>query len=41
MEKNFPKISVVMPIYNADLFLKESIESILMQTYTNFEFIMV
>lgn len=30
-----------MPVHNADLFLKESIESILNQTYANFEFILV
>lgn len=30
-----------MPVYNADDFLLESVESILHQTYTNFEFIIV
>ncbi|WP_238916549.1 glycosyltransferase [Clostridium sp. YIM B02555] len=34
-------ISVVMPVYNAEKYLKESIESILNQTYENFEFIIV
>jgi len=35
------KISVIMPVYNAEKFLKEAIESILNQTYSNFEFIIV
>lgn len=38
---NQPLISVVMPVYNAGDFLVESIQSILNQTYTNFEFIIV
>ena len=36
-----PKISVVMPVYNREQYLKESIESILNQTFTDFEFIIV
>ena len=36
-----PKISVVMPVYNREEYLKESIESILNQTFTDFEFIIV
>lgn len=36
-----PFISVVMPNYNAGKFLKFSIESVLGQTYKNFEFIIV
>lgn len=36
-----PLISVIMPVYNAEAFLKESIESILNQTYKNFEFIII
>ena len=35
------KISVVMPVYNRERYLKESIESILNQTFTDFEFIIV
>lgn len=34
-------ISVVMPVYNGEKYLKEAIESILNQTYTNFEFIIL
>jgi len=36
-----PIISVVMPVYNAELFLKDAIDSILNQTYANFEFIII
>lgn len=35
------KVSVVMPVYNASRFLRESIESVLRQTYTDFELILV
>ncbi len=34
-----PLISVIMPVYNAEGFLKYSIESILKQTYENFQFL--
>lgn len=36
-----PKISVVMPVYNGEQFLKEAVESVLKQTFNNFEFIIV
>ncbi len=36
-----PLVSVVMPVYNGERYLKEAIESILNQTYKNFEFIIV
>ena len=41
MEKDFtpPTISVVMSCYNAEKYLKESIESVLTQTFHDFEFI--
>lgn len=38
---NLPLISVVMSVYNGEKYLSEAIESILNQTYTNFEFIIV
>lgn len=34
-------ISVVLPVYNGDRFLAESVESVLQQTYKNFELIIV
>ncbi len=36
-----PKISVLMPVYNAEKYLAESIESILNQTCTDFEFLIM
>lgn len=35
------KVSVIMPVYNAARFLKESVESVLSQTYADFEFILI
>jgi glycosyltransferase involved in cell wall biosynthesis len=35
------KISVVMSVFNAELYLKEAIESLLNQTFTEFEFIII
>jgi glycosyltransferase involved in cell wall biosynthesis len=37
----FPAISVVMPVYNGGKYLKEAIESILNQTYKDFELILI
>lgn len=36
-----PVVSVVMSIYNGERFLREAVESILSQSFTNFEFIIV
>jgi Glycosyltransferases involved in cell wall biogenesis len=36
-----PKISVLMPVYNGEKYLREAIESILNQTFTDFEFIII
>ena len=36
-----PLISVVVPVYNVAKYLKKSIESIVNQTYTNLEIILV
>jgi glycosyltransferase involved in cell wall biosynthesis len=41
MQNIKPKISVIMPIYNCEEYLKEAVESILNQTFTDFEFIIV
>jgi glycosyltransferase involved in cell wall biosynthesis len=38
---NNPLISVVMPVYNAEEYLAQAIDSILAQSYQNFEFIIV
>ena len=34
-------VSVVMPVYNASKYLEEAVESVLKQTYENFELIMI
>ena len=39
--KNNPLVSVVMSVYNGEKYLREAIESILSQTYKNFEFIII
>jgi glycosyltransferase involved in cell wall biosynthesis len=36
-----PKISVIMPVYNTEKYLPESIESILNQSFKDFEFIII
>jgi len=36
-----PKISVLMSVYNGEKYLRELVESILNQTYKNFEFIII
>ena len=43
MEKQIqkPKLSVIMPVYNAGELLKESMESVLNQTFKDFEFIII
>lgn len=36
-----PAISVLMPVYNAEHYIAEAVESILKQTFTDFEFIII
>ena len=36
-----PLISVIIPIYNAELYLEETINSVLNQTYKNFELLLI
>lgn len=38
---NLPKISVLMPVYNCELYIQEAIESILIQTFSDFEFLII
>ncbi|BDU23552.1 MULTISPECIES: glycosyltransferase [unclassified Flavobacterium] len=38
---NFPLVSVIIPCFNSSQFVKETIESVLSQTYQNFEIIIV
>lgn len=39
--QNYPLISVIVPVYNVALYLRRCIESILRQTYSNFELILI
>lgn len=36
-----PKISVVMPVYNGELYVEDAVKSILAQTFADFEFIII
>ena len=36
-----PKVTVLMPVYNREKYLREAIDSILSQTFTDFEFLIV
>lgn len=38
---NQPKISVIVPVYNAEKWLRRCVDSILAQTYTDFELLLV
>lgn len=38
---NNPKVSVIMPVYNGEPFLLEAVDSILAQTYTDFELLVI
>ncbi len=40
-DKHLPDISVIMAVYNGEHFLRKAIESILEQTFKNFEFIII
>lgn len=37
----FPKVTVLMAVYNGEKFLRPSIESVLSQTYADFEFLII
>ena len=39
MDKENPKISVIMAVFNAEKYLRDAMDSILAQTYGNWEFV--
>ena len=39
--KHSPKVTVLMSVYNGEQYLREAIESILGQTFTDFEFLII
>lgn len=39
--QNNPKISVLLPVYNCELYIKEAIDSILNQTFSDFELLII
>jgi glycosyltransferase involved in cell wall biosynthesis len=41
MKDYIPKITVLMPVYNCELYINEAIDSILNQTFTDFEFLII
>ena len=38
---NSPKISVIVPVYNVEKYLRRCIDSILAQTFTGFELLLI
>lgn len=41
MNNDNPKVTVLMPVYNGEKYLREAIQSILTQTFTDFEFLII
>ena len=41
MTAHFPLVSVIVPVYNMDAYLKETLDSILSSDYSNFEVIIM
>ena len=38
---NSPRITVLMPVYNGEKYLKEAIDSVLDQSYSDFELLII
>ena len=41
MEASNPEISIVVPMYNSSYFVKNCIESVLKQDFTNYELLLI
>lgn len=41
LNNSFPLISVIMPVYNCALYIEEAVKSVLNQTFSDFEFIII
>lgn len=41
MEEKQPKISYIVPVYNARLFLQRCVDSLLAQTFKDFELLLI
>ena len=41
IQKNQPLVSVIMPVYNTEKYVGQAIESVLSQTYPDFELLIV
>lgn len=41
IEMGNPKVTVLMPVYNGEKYIRDAIESILEQTFTDFEFLII
>lgn len=41
MTNRLPSVTILMPVYNGERFLRQTIESILNQTFTDFEYLII
>ena len=41
VQNDQPLVSVIMPVYNVEKYLSEAIESVLRQTYIDFELLLI
>lgn len=41
MDNNAPRLSIIMPVYNVERYLREAVDSVIAQTFTDWELILV